>query len=521
MTNLVQQLQQTYDEFPYHSYCFRLSSPEHLATVAHLFGLDSPPVATARVLELGCAAGGNLVPFVSRHPQASALGIDLSPVQIEAGRQCIDHLGMDNIELRQGDLSALDPAELGRFDYIICHGVYSWVPEHVRQAILRICKQCLAPDGIAYVSYNTYPGWKGREILRDAMLLRAERCPGFASEKLAYGRGMIDFLQRWADPKGVLGVAMDRYAPLIRESSEHYLVHEYLEHCNAPCYFRDFVALAAEQGLGYLAEAEPRGMFIDNYPADVREALLKECGHSQVLLEQYLDFLTDRTFRQTLLVHEERAGSVNYSIEPERLRDLNLAASLKSQDDEQVENRRFVARDGQVLTVSSPLVAMAIEELSRVWPRTVTVDTLLAKGRMQLKALPEDAEQQLLHLLELMVIKGMGRYSLHPVSGSTTTAGKLKVDPRAIAYATANGGSEGRSTFNCWHEPVVLDAVLDFLLPRLDGRHTRRQLLDALVVETREGRLHFSRAGVPITDKNELAAEILRHLQHVLIAMVA
>ncbi|MBW8721298.1 MAG: class I SAM-dependent methyltransferase, partial [Polaromonas sp.] len=167
-------LQKSYDEAPYASHPFPQSAPEHLEGIATLFGLTPTPPANARVLELGCASGGNIIPFALRHPQAQVVGIDLSPVQIAQGIERVRQLGITNLTLRPMNLEDVD-ASLGSFDYIICHGVYSWVPDSVRQAILRICREHLTPRGIAYISYNTYPGWKAREIVREAMLFRSER----------------------------------------------------------------------------------------------------------------------------------------------------------------------------------------------------------------------------------------------------------------------------------------------------------------------------------------------------------
>src|SRR5690606_25508201 len=144
----------SYDEIPYQSTAFHYTHPDRLAGVATLFGMSPPPVATCRVLELGCAEGGNLIPMALGLPEGRFVGIDLSPRQIDDGRKVVAELGLSNIDLRP--LSILDVDEsLGTFDYIICHGVYSWVPEPVREAILRIMDRNLAPEGVGYISYNT------------------------------------------------------------------------------------------------------------------------------------------------------------------------------------------------------------------------------------------------------------------------------------------------------------------------------------------------------------------------------
>lgn len=155
----------TYDTVPYNSNPFAQSQPEQLAVVAKLFGLNPTLPFKARVLELGCSAGGNLIPLAARYTDAIFFGIDLSERQIAAGQETIDALGLKNIELRHADITSLRPGKQ-KFDYIICHGVFSWVPVAVQDAIFKVIRENLAEQGVAYISYNTYPGWKMREIVR-------------------------------------------------------------------------------------------------------------------------------------------------------------------------------------------------------------------------------------------------------------------------------------------------------------------------------------------------------------------
>jgi SAM-dependent methyltransferase len=123
----VERVRADYDAAPYESHACPESSPGRIEAIAHLFGLNSPEASGARVVEIGCATGGNLIPFAAEHPQARAVGIDLSPVQIERGREMVEAMGLDNVELIVGDIASMDLAPLGQFDYVICHGVYSWV----------------------------------------------------------------------------------------------------------------------------------------------------------------------------------------------------------------------------------------------------------------------------------------------------------------------------------------------------------------------------------------------------------
>ena len=183
----------SYDAVPYDSNPYPQSQPEQLAAIAKLFGLAPKLPSQARVLELGCATGGNIIPLAARYPNGVFLGLDLSEKQVSAGREVIKALGLRNIELRHGDITAISKGKQA-FDYIICHGVYSWVPQAVQQAILRVCGENLADQGVAYISYNVYPGWKMREVVRDAMLYHTRNVTD-PKQKLEQARAMLNFTQ--------------------------------------------------------------------------------------------------------------------------------------------------------------------------------------------------------------------------------------------------------------------------------------------------------------------------------------
>ncbi|MGY0557426.1 MULTISPECIES: methyltransferase regulatory domain-containing protein [unclassified Lysobacter] len=515
MTTTVESVKRSYDETPYDSRPFPQSTPEHVAAVAHLFGLQTPAPDTARVLELGCAAGGNVVPFAARHPGAQVLGLDLSHVQIDCGQRVVDGLGLRNLELRQADLSTLED-DVGEFDYIICHGVYSWVPAHVQNAILQLCGQRLSPNGVAYVSYNTYPGWKGKEIVRDAMLLRgAER--NTPADRLAYARGMIEFLGQMAHPDSVLARVVEENLPMLKNSQDYYLLHEFLEECNAPCYFGDFVERASGHGLSYLAEAEPAGMFVSNHGQGIAGPLLKECGDSQVKLEQYLDFVTNRQFRQTLLVPAERATEINYALSAERLQALHYAANLPCQD--QVPSmdarpQRFGPSPGQSISLDGPAAKAAAGALTRVWPSTLSYPDLLSTVAARVDEPREQVRIQLDGLLESLVISGLARYRLSPVAVGGTTGDKPCIGIHARKAAALHDVAGG--TFNAWHETVALDPVGQCLSPFLDGSHDRQALLKRLGDAVRKKRIQFVMNGRPVTGEAEQARCMEEHLDALL-----
>ena len=177
-----------YDEVPYDNLAFAQTHPDRLATTARMFGLQPPPIATGRVLELGCAGGGNLIPMAFNLPDGEFVGIDLSRRHVDTALSTIRALEMRNIRIIHGSILDIDES-WGLFDYVICHGVFSWVEPHVQDAILRIASGNLVENGIAYISYNTYPGWHMRETVRHMMRYHSGRFDE-TEEQIAQARGL-------------------------------------------------------------------------------------------------------------------------------------------------------------------------------------------------------------------------------------------------------------------------------------------------------------------------------------------
>ncbi|MDB5895349.1 MAG: hypothetical protein JWQ88_2880 [Rhodoferax sp.] len=513
-------LTQSYDEVPYQSHPFAQSAPEHLQAIAHLFGLPAARPERARVLELGCASGGNLIPFAARYPQACAVGVDLSPVQVADGQQNIARAGLRNVALKNLNLEQID-ASLGEFDYIICHGVYSWVPPTVQAAILRICAENLAPDGVAYISYNTYPGWKAREIVRDAMLLRsADR--DTPAEKLAYARGMVDFLHEMSQPDSVLRKTLDETQPLIKNGQSYYLMHEFLEACNAPCYFKDFLAAAGKEQLAYLADATPQTMFVSNYGAKAAEPLLKECGGSQVMMEQYLDFLVNRAFRQTLLVKQPRAGSIRYKLDNARIEALQFAGHFRFDNPLTLDAAPQACKSlhNISLTLHLPVHKAVALALNAHYPATVKVRTLAQDVGRSLSQPATAVLPAVLSLLNEWIVAGTVRYRLAPVKAPDSIPDRPLVMASARQAALADRLSNPPAAIcNAWHDEVALTLVQRHILPLLDGKHAHDELVAHLLGAVQAGTLNFHRDGQLLTQAEALADAAREHLQEALVGL--
>lgn len=375
----------SYDEVPYRGKPFRQTHPENLATIAHLLSVPSPDIHTARVLELGCCDGGNLLPMAVDFPEAKFVGIDYSKVQIDLGRRAVAQLGVSNLDLR--DISILDIKDnFGEFDYIISHGVFSWVPDEVAHKMLDICAKHLSPDGIAYISYNTYPGWYMRAAVRDMMRYHALRFES-AARRIEEARLMLGWVAQNAHGFNAeaYGKALKNEAELLAPCPDHYLYHEHLEDHSRPYYFHEFIAKAQDRGLEFLAESRLGAMAVTNYN-EKQQQTLGAIATNIIELEQFMDFLRNRSFRETLL---HRAGrSPQYEIAPERLQSMHIMGLART-DGSVVDVRpdkpvRFEGPGKVPVTTTTPILKAAMVCLINSFPLPLHFEALLEKARHQL-----------------------------------------------------------------------------------------------------------------------------------------
>jgi methyltransferase-like protein/2-polyprenyl-3-methyl-5-hydroxy-6-metoxy-1,4-benzoquinol methylase len=500
----------SYDDVPYDSNPFAQTHPDRLATVATLLGLSPPPVERSRILELGCAAGGNLIPMAVGLPDSTFLGLDLSARQIEDGVRRIERLGLKNIALRQANILDLD-AGLGLFDYIICHGVYSWVPPPVQEKILDICKTNLTPEGIAFVSYNTFPGWHFRSIIRDVMLYHCQRFDD-PRAKVGQARALLDFMvASLANETTPYPLYLKSELELLRNHNDSYILHEHLEDCNTPVYFHQFVERVTAHRLRYLGEAEISAMVPSNFGPEAQQGL-QRLSADLVQLEQFMDFLRNRTFRQTLLVHDQHTPV--YHIDPKQATFFHITSPAvlaeNPSDLRTTTPELYRGRNNVTLTTQDPLVKAAMRHLISVWPRTVLFSQLLAAVRRMLGrsstdpaalALDEKSLGTSLLTFYTSAPASLVDFSVRPMLLPNAVPDRPLVTPLVRLQAETS-----RAVTNLRHEIVAVDDLSRVLLLLLDGTRNRAALQAALTSQVEQGAVTLSRDGQPITDREQLRA---------------
>lgn len=318
MTTNTNDVQQTiYSELGYKSMPFPYTTPATLEAYAALVGISAPNPKTARVLELGATYGGNIISQALFNPDATFVGIELSQEQVEKGNEVIANAGLTNVSLIQSDIASIG-SEIGTFDYIIAHGVYSWVDDDVKDALLRLIDEHLAEDGIAYISYNTYPGWHTMDEVRQLMMFsNRDKVQFNHKEKVLHGKTIGSIVGSQILKYDNLKERNSKFLGALRsvmQKDEYYVGHDHLEPNNDPVYFYQFNDHLAAHNLAYLCDADLTLSMVRSFDVDIADTLDKLAPNDHVNQEQYLDFILDTTFRKSIICKAKHAESVTYDM---------------------------------------------------------------------------------------------------------------------------------------------------------------------------------------------------------------
>ncbi|MGA2252662.1 methyltransferase domain-containing protein [Terracidiphilus sp.] len=461
-----------YDAVAYPSFAFPLTHPGNFAAMAILHGHNPAPVANCRVLEIGCGEGANLIPMAYAIPDARFTGFDLARLPIERGQQRIVELGLTNIRLFEADILNIGP-ELGQFDYIVAHGIYAWVPEPVRNRLIALCAELLAPNGVAFFSYNALPGCHIRRIVRDAMLFRSE---GIAdpNERAATG---VEFLQFLHKARGV----DDAYSRLLlgqyeylSERDPHATIHDEIGESYHPVTFLDFVGHARAHGLDYLSEAALPPPGDPGYRSEVQAVLEEIAGPDPLRQEQALDYVRARIFRETLITHAETDSGSGRILDPNpaHLPHLLFASAAISSPGEAAGATRFTLSSGARTDINHLAAVAVLCALEAAWPLALNLDELCRQTAGS-GFTPDETGLRLILRLVISQLVELRAWNVPAVRVIST-------HPRVSACARQEGRIHAR-TSTLLHTTVALENPrFRALLGLLDGTRDRKTLADAL-----------------------------------------
>jgi SAM-dependent methyltransferase len=479
----VAELANRYDQVLYPGRAYPEAHPDQLAVCAHLLGLETTRADGCRLLELGCGNGAHLLSLACALPNSQFVGIDGSERAIAAGRELARELRLENLTLEHADLSGLE-LRGPKFDYVVSHGVYSWIPPAAQNALLAACRHHLAENGVAYVSYNTYPGAHARELVREMMLFHAGEVAD-PRAKVARGIEFVRFV-RAAQPEGSsIAAVLDLELERLTHGSPEYVFHDDFSEYNVPVYFGAFIGHAAAHGLKFLNEADFSFVEDPRVPPNVRNQLREYAAGDPIAEQQYIDFLVGCAFRRTLLVPDAAPVARQAPVPPARLLGLHASTPLKPKSPAPNVSspgaETFTHPEHGQVVVEDPLAKAALLLLGRAWPLAIEVGELVARAQEVAGAAFSGDRQHALEALGSLLLRAAAFKQLDLRQTPDRFAATPGERPCASPLARAQIKRSPYVT-SLRHLSIRLDdEPSQLLLELLDGTRTRSELLQLLL----------------------------------------
>jgi SAM-dependent methyltransferase/methyltransferase-like protein len=435
-----------------------------------------------RYLELGSGNGANVLALAAQFPRCSFVGVDRDGAAIAEGRRVAEACGIENLELVEADVRGFSAGDVP-FDYVLCHGVYSWVPPDAQERILALAQEALAPLGVACVSYNTLPGWGVRGVVRDAMRDAAGGARGLASLRAAKGR-LAELRRRIPRPghpySRLLGAEID----LALSKADGYLLQEHLSEVNEPLHVKELLRRASAHGLAYVCEmlsATPEGDLDLDLVAELTDA-----GMARVDAEECLDVLTFRQLRATLLCKSGVPVAPTPAFEP-LVQTGFFSAFLAPGAEEPLlgpgKSLVFRTQGGAEIASTEPLLKAALLVLSDAWPAALPAQQLIgaAMGTLRERGLLEAArvdEARIRTTLRDLTLLARRRL-IEILPWAPQLHGSIPARPLVRALTRVEAARSPIVTSPS-HESMVLDEPTRTVVRLLDGTRDLRALIGEL-----------------------------------------
>ena len=464
-----------YDVVPYPSHAYPETHPDRLKVMAVLFGLDPPPVETSRILEIGCGDGSNIIPIAFSLPQAHCVGIDFACKPIEASQSLVRRTGIENVKCEVMDVRDITKA-FGTFDYVLAHGFFSWVPAPVQEKVLTICRDNLAPTGVALISYNTYPAGHIREASRELMLFHLQQNRD-TNTLVSCGMDFLQDLQQMINGNDLWKALIRAEVERLTKRHTNTVFHDEFSPIYSPVYFKDFVSAAERLGLQFLSEALLEDMINPHITPEVERRLNELANGDLITYYQYLDFVLFRGFRRTLLCH--RDIQLKRDALHQGLQRLWIASPLVRSPGALDGGCEFRNQRGTgTYTTKSPIMLSVLDHLEAIWPNAERFDLLLKQISAPLS--PELKRQAIDNLAPNLLMLAAGALidiRSYPIPLPDRVPGHPTATPLERVQA-----QEGTMITTLLHTQVrITDDHVRFLLLLLDGSRDREALIEAFV----------------------------------------
>jgi methyltransferase-like protein len=328
--------------------------------------------------------------------------------------------------------------------------------------------------------------------------------------RVANARKLLEFLAETTPDTGPYGETLRAWAKRFPNLPDDYIAHDFLEECNNPVMVSQFAASANQYGLGFLAECELQAMILDNYEAKVAEGIRARGGNDLVASEQMLDWLTGRTFRQTLLVSRERMASINRALTADSLAGLHFVLPNGAKVERDGDKTSLCLPNGRSINSGNAEVGAMLDAMVLAMPGSSAHDDLLGTAQGETRAALSEA-------LYRMVITGM----VQVASEADVCLNSASEKPLASALVRSDVEAGAATTTNLRHEPLSIDPAARIALPMLDGETSRKAIITKLIKEAKAGKITYAKDGAEITDPAKLKVVVEEHLEGMLTNLAA
>ncbi|MEM7070623.1 MAG: methyltransferase domain-containing protein, partial [Pseudomonadota bacterium] len=298
----------SYNRLPYEIGAHPETHMNRLWPVSKLLSIETSAPERARYLEIGCSLGYNICAQACEFPNSNFIGIDISSQHIKRANALRDQLKLSNVQFLCADVADLNIGDvLGqqKFDYIVTHGVFSWVPLEASEGILRVSKDFLAPHGLVYISYNCYPGWIGGTYLRNYLISNDNPNLNLDERHAWLIKKAEKFHEDLQQKSTSLAKLVKPFVELFKKGAKHYVMHEYLEPFHQPVHYNEFTQRLSKHHLKVACHYTMEDI-------EIAPSMVKGLDHLPDL-EQRLgeyqyqqDLLSSNMFRMSLITHKDQ-----------------------------------------------------------------------------------------------------------------------------------------------------------------------------------------------------------------------
>lgn len=374
-------MRSAYNKVHYRGTIVPNSFPDHLSVCSIRKTGQHSPLQRFHLTEIGCGDGANLLPIAFYHPDSTFIGIDSAGSELGRAQEGVRQIGLQNIHFVHKDVCTLEPEDFAPCDYIIAHGLFSWVSEDTRGAILQFCRNCLSLTGLAYISYNAQPGWATRRLVRETLLrsrsVQEAAVEDKATKAIEVATQLLDALP---SRDYAFAVLLAEELERVRDGKPFYVFHEYLADFNEGFWLRDFVKRARQNGLNYVGDAQ-FCRWEGQIPKELRSGLsLRDLD--PIEQEETADLLCNRYFHTSILCRDDaprESGSYR-----EILEQVYIACSLHADSDpfDLTEGvvELFIGAHDQKITLDVSITKAAVVLLAAQWPAGMQLKTLFQQA---------------------------------------------------------------------------------------------------------------------------------------------